>query len=82
VQNLVVMKVMPERNVMLIRGSVPGANQEYLVIQGSKKRFGEVWKPRSEIVEAAPVKGFGAKVAKTAQKAKAAEAAAAAPAKK
>ena len=33
VQNLVVMKVMPEKNILLVKGSVPGAKGSYVLIE-------------------------------------------------
>ncbi|MFQ5903361.1 MAG: 50S ribosomal protein L3 [Candidatus Binatia bacterium] len=37
-QNLQVIRVVPERNLLLIKGSVPGANGHFLLIQKSKKK--------------------------------------------
>lgn len=37
VQNLEVVKVMPEENLLLIRGAIPGAAGDYVVIRESKK---------------------------------------------
>jgi len=33
VQNLVVVKVMPEKNILLVKGSVPGAKGSYVLIE-------------------------------------------------
>ena len=33
VMNLRVLKVMPEKNIMLVKGAVPGHNNSYLLIQ-------------------------------------------------
>ena len=38
VQNLEIVKVMPERNVILIKGAVPGVRGSYLMIKESVKR--------------------------------------------
>jgi large subunit ribosomal protein L3 len=41
VQNLVVVKIIPEKNLILVRGSVPGANGSTVVVRGAiKKRKG------------------------------------------
>lgn len=37
VQNLKVVKVLPEKNVILIKGSVPGANGDLVLVRSSKK---------------------------------------------
>jgi large subunit ribosomal protein L3 len=37
VQNLVIAKVMPEKNVILIKGGVPGPNKGYVVIKSAVK---------------------------------------------
>jgi large subunit ribosomal protein L3 len=33
IQNLVVVKIMAEKNVLLIKGSVPGAKGSYVIIE-------------------------------------------------
>jgi large subunit ribosomal protein L3 len=33
IQNLVVVKIMPEKNVLLIKGSIPGAKGSYVTIE-------------------------------------------------
>jgi len=38
VQNLLVVQVRSEENLLLIRGAIPGADGDYVVIRGSKKR--------------------------------------------
>ena len=38
VQNLRVVKVLPEKNLILVKGSVPGANGDTLLVRGSIKR--------------------------------------------
>ena len=38
VQNLEVVQVRPEENILLIRGSMPGAEGDYVIIRESKKR--------------------------------------------
>ena len=38
VQNLMVAKVLPEQNLLLIRGAVPGPNGGYLVIRKALKK--------------------------------------------
>jgi large subunit ribosomal protein L3 len=40
VQNLVLMEIDAEQNILLVRGSVPGGKNGYLVIRNSKKKFG------------------------------------------
>ena len=37
-QNLQVVQVRPEDNILLIRGSMPGAEGDYVIIRESKKR--------------------------------------------
>ena len=44
VQNLEVVQVRPEDNILLIRGSMPGAEGDYVIIRESKKRP-KGWKP-------------------------------------
>jgi large subunit ribosomal protein L3 len=43
-QNLEVVQVLPEDNLILIKGSIPGAEGDYVVIRESKKRP-KGWKP-------------------------------------
>jgi large subunit ribosomal protein L3 len=38
VQNLVVVAVRPDRNLLLVKGPVPGSRQSYVLIQKSKKK--------------------------------------------
>ena len=33
IQNLTVVKIMPEQNVLLVKGSVPGSNGSYLILE-------------------------------------------------
>jgi large subunit ribosomal protein L3 len=33
VQNLQVMKVVPENNLLLVKGSIPGSNGSYIIIE-------------------------------------------------
>src|SRR5215471_4339648 len=51
VQNLVVMEIDTEKNLLLIRGAVPGANGGYLVLRSAKKRMGQTWRPKMEVQE-------------------------------
>ncbi len=37
VQNLKVVKLIPEKNIMLVKGSIPGANGEQVIVRSSKK---------------------------------------------
>jgi large subunit ribosomal protein L3 len=53
IQNLVVMDVLAEQNLLLIRGSVPGASSGYLLVSSSKKRLGKTWRPKQETQEVA-----------------------------
>jgi len=46
VQNLEVIKVIPEENILLIKGSFAGAEDDYCIIREAKKRP-KGWKPRS-----------------------------------
>jgi large subunit ribosomal protein L3 len=41
VQNLQVIKVLPEKNVILIRGGIPGANGSTVLIRGAIKKAGK-----------------------------------------
>jgi len=36
-QNLEVIQVRPEENVLLIKGAIPGSNNDYVIIRESKK---------------------------------------------
>jgi large subunit ribosomal protein L3 len=47
VQNLEVVQVREADNLLLIRGAIPGANGDYVVIRESKKRP-KGWKPHAE----------------------------------
>jgi large subunit ribosomal protein L3 len=50
IQNLEVVEVLPEENVVLIRGSVPGARNDYVLVQNAVKKT--VYKrKRWEVVE-------------------------------
>src|SRR6266852_5887049 len=51
VQNLEVVQVREADNLLLIRGAIPGANGDYVVIRESKKRP-KGWKPHAARVEA------------------------------
>ncbi|MFA4888518.1 MAG: 50S ribosomal protein L3 [Candidatus Omnitrophota bacterium] len=42
VQNLLVIKIDPEKNLLLVKGAVPGAKNSYLVISKAKKRIARV----------------------------------------
>ena len=33
VENLQVLKVIPEKNIVLVKGAVPGANNSYVIIE-------------------------------------------------
>jgi len=55
-QNLEVIQVLPADNLILIKGSIPGAEGDYVVIRESKKRP-KGWKPP---VSVAPMKRKGA----------------------
>lgn len=48
-QNLEVVQVLPEDNLILIKGSIPGAEGDYVVIRESKKRP-KGWKPAAATV--------------------------------
>src|SRR5436190_1112873 len=50
-QNLEVVQVREADNILLIRGAIPGANGDYIVIRESKKRP-KGWKPHAARVEA------------------------------
>ena len=50
-QNLEVIQVREADNLLLIRGAIPGANGDYIVIRESKKRP-KGWKPHAARVEA------------------------------
>src|SRR6266481_624552 len=50
-QNLQVVQVREADNLLLIRGAIPGANGDYVVIRESKKRQ-KGWKPHAARVEA------------------------------
>src|ERR1700690_2604374 len=41
VQNLVLLEIDAEQNVLLVRGSVPGGKNGYVIVRNSKKRFGQ-----------------------------------------
>jgi large subunit ribosomal protein L3 len=47
VQNLQVVQVREAENVLLIRGAIPGANGDYVILRESKKRP-KGWKPHAE----------------------------------
>jgi len=38
-QNLRLIKVLPEKNLLLIKGAVPGANNSYLIVKKAKKKL-------------------------------------------
>lgn len=60
VQNLEVIQVREADNLLLIRGAIPGANGDYVVIRESKKRP-KGWKPHAERAGAATGKKAEAK---------------------
>ena len=49
VQNLEVVQVRPEDNILLIRGSMPGAEGDYIIIRESKKRPKGWKKPTAQV---------------------------------
>src|SRR5436190_6133703 len=55
-QNLEVVQVREADNVLLIRGAIPGANGDYVIIRESKKRP-QGWKPHAARVEAKKAEG-------------------------
>lgn len=59
-QNLEVIQVLPEDNLLLIKGSFPGAEGDYVVVRESKKRP-KGWKPASSAAPAAKKKVAGKK---------------------
>jgi len=48
IQNLEIIKVIPEENLLLIKGAIPGAKGDYVLIKESKKIPKEVAKARRE----------------------------------
>ncbi len=67
-QNLEVIQVRPEDNLLLIKGSIPGAEGDYVVIRESKKRP-KGWKPPvASISKKAKDKAAAAKAAPAAKK--------------
>ena len=46
-QNLLVVQVREADNLLLIRGAIPGANGDYVVIREAKKQP-KGWKPHAE----------------------------------
>ena len=52
VQNLEVIQVREAENLLLIRGAIPGANGDYIVIREAKKRP-KGWRPHAQRAEAA-----------------------------
>ena len=50
-QNLEVVQIREEDNLILIRGAIPGANGDYVVIRESKKRP-KGWKPHAQRADA------------------------------
>jgi len=71
-QNLEIIQVRPEDNVLLIKGAIPGANGDYVVIRESKKLPRELVARRRAEAEA-KAKAQPAKKAKSAAPAKAAK---------
>jgi len=71
-QNLEVIQVLEADNILLIKGSIPGAEGDYVVIRESKKRP-KGWKPP---VSLAPMKKKAAAADKKAEAKPAAPAAA------
>jgi len=59
-QNLEVIQVLPEDNLLLIKGSFPGAEGDYVVVRESKKRP-KGWKPAASAAPAAKKKAAGRK---------------------
>ena len=59
-QNLEVIQVREADNLLLIKGAIPGANGDYVVIRESKKQP-KGWKPHAERAEAKKADKAGAK---------------------
>ncbi len=55
-QNLEVVQVREGDNILLIRGAIPGANGDYVVIRESKKRP-KGWKPHAQRAEGKKAEG-------------------------
>lgn len=53
VQSLAVMKILAEKNLVLLRGAVPGGKNGYLVLKTAAKRPTQTWRPKIEIQETA-----------------------------
>jgi len=56
VQNLEVVQVRETDNLLLIRGAIPGANGDYVIIRESKKQP-KGWRPHAERAEAKKAEG-------------------------
>jgi large subunit ribosomal protein L3 len=39
IQNLIIVKIMPEENIMLVKGSVPGHKGSIVIIKPTKKKY-------------------------------------------
>ncbi|HXF09508.1 MAG TPA: 50S ribosomal protein L3 [Desulfuromonadaceae bacterium] len=59
-QNLEIIQVREDDNLLLIRGAIPGANGDYVIIRESKKI------PKGTVKKVAPLSGKAAKAAKAA----------------
>src|SRR6185295_1758839 len=70
-QNLEVIQVRPEENILLIKGAIPGSNDDYVIIRESKKLPRELVAKKRAAAEA-KAKAAPAKKAKGAAPAKAA----------
>lgn len=43
IQNLTIIKVDSERNLLLIKGNIPGAKKSFVIIETAIKKLNEKW---------------------------------------
>jgi large subunit ribosomal protein L3 len=59
VLSLRVVKLIPEENLVLVEGSVPGGNDQLVVLRGSVKKHGKRWNEVKPLVTGKKKAGGG-----------------------
>ena len=60
IQNLVIVKIMPEENIMLVKGSIPGHKGSVVIIKPTQKKYTpkEIY-TEIDVMEASPITNEG-----------------------
>ena len=59
IQNLTIVKIMPEENVMLVKGSVPGHKGSVVIIKPTQKKYTPKEIFTEDVIKASPITDKG-----------------------